>query len=121
MEEKKNLAEEYLAKVREEKAIYFKGYPNAPFYQEINIKTAFYAGQESIMKNIPDLKWEKSSEDMIAKTPFGTYSFRNNSNALWFSAYNGFQLFLDTHKTFEDAKGVAYNDYKKWIKEILGL
>ena len=121
MEEKKNLAEEYLAKVREEKAIYFKGYPNMPFYQEINIKMAFYAGQESIMKNIPDLKWEMSSEDMIAKTPFGTYSFRNNSNALWFSAYNGFQLFLDTHKTFEDAKGVAYNDYKKQIKEVLGL
>lgn len=120
MEEKKNLAEEYLTKVREEKAIYFKGYPNMPFYQEINIKMAFYAGQESIMKNIPDLKWEMSSEDMIARTPFGTYIFRTNSNALWFSAYN-LQLFLDTCNTFEDAKKVACNDCKKWIKETLGL
>lgn len=121
MEEKKNLAEEYLAKVREEKAIYFKGYPNMPFYQEINIKMAFYAGRESVTENIPDLKWDKSSEDMITKTLLGTYIFRNNSNALWFCSYNGFQLFLDTHKTFEDAKKAAYNDYKKWVKQALGL
>lgn len=120
MEEKKNLAEEYLAKVRED-AIYFRDYPNMPLYREDEIKMAFNAGRESVMENMSDLKWEMSSEDMIAKTPFGTYSFRNNSNALWFSAYNGFQLFLDTHKTFEDAKGVAYNDYKKQIKEVLGL
>lgn len=92
-----------------------------PLYREDEIKMAFNAGLESVMENMSDLKWEMSSEDMIAKTPFGTYSFRNNSNALWFSAYNGFQLFLDTHKTFEDAKGVAYNDYKKQIKEVLGL
>lgn len=57
---------------------------------------------------------------MIARTLFGIYSF-SKSNALWFSAYNGFQLFLDTHKTFEDAKKAAYNDYKKWIKQSLGL
>lgn len=120
MEEKKNLAEEYLAKVRED-AIYFRDYPNMPLYREDKIKMAFNAGRESVMENMSDLKWEMSSEDMIAKTPFGTYSFRNNSNALWFCSYNGFQLFLDTHKTFEDAKGVAYNDYKKWIKEVLGL
>lgn len=120
MEEKKNLAEEYLAKVRED-AIYFRDYPNMPLYREDKIKMAFNAGRESVMENMSDLKWEMSSEDMIAKTPFGTYSFRNNSNALWFSAYNGFQLFLDTHKTFEDAKKVAYNDYKKQIKEVLGL
>lgn len=120
MEEKKNLAEEYLAKVRED-AIYFRDYPNMPLYRGDKIKMAFNAGRESVMENMSDLKWEMSSEDMIAKTPFGTYSFRNNSNALWFCSYNGFQLFLDTHKTFEDAKGVAYNDYKKQIKEVLGL
>lgn len=34
MEEKKNLAEEYLAKVREEDAIYFRDYPNMPLYRE---------------------------------------------------------------------------------------
>ena len=71
MEEKKNLAEEYLAKVREEKAIYFKGYPNMPLYQENSIKIAFYAGRESVMENVPDLKWDKSSEDMITKTLLG--------------------------------------------------
>ena len=74
MEEKKNLAEEYLAKVRED-AIYFRDYPNMPLYREDKIKMAFNAGRESVMENMSDLKWEMSSEDMIAKTPFGTYSF----------------------------------------------
>lgn len=120
MEEKKNLAEEYLEKVKEN-AICFRDYPNMPLFQESNIKMAFNAGRESVLENVPDLKWEKSSEDMIAKTSFGTYSFRNSSNALWFCSHNGFQLFLDTHKTFEDAKKVAYNDCKKWIKEVIGL
>ena len=44
-------------------------------------KAAFNAGRESVVENIPDLKWQKSSEDMTARTLFGMYSF-SNSNAL---------------------------------------
>lgn len=56
MEEKKNLAEEYIAKVRED-AIYFRDYPNMPLYREDKIKMAFNAGRESVMENMSDLKW----------------------------------------------------------------
>lgn len=55
MEEKKNLVEEYLTKVRED-AIYFKDYPNMPLYREDEIKMAFYAGRESVIENMPELK-----------------------------------------------------------------
>lgn len=45
----KDLAEEYLAKVKEN-AIYFKDgkFPNMPLYQENDIKAAFNAGRESV-------------------------------------------------------------------------
>lgn len=40
MEEKKNLVEEYLTKVRED-AIYFKDYPNMPLYREIEVRRVY--------------------------------------------------------------------------------
>ena len=85
-----------------------------------DIKAAFNAGRESVVWNMPELKWYKESDCMTAHTLFGTYSF-SSSNALWFYAYRGVHLFLDTHKTFEDAKKVAYSDYQEWILQALGL
>ena len=121
MKEKKDLSlvyalEEY-ARVNGENDLIFKD--NRCFTFD-DIKAAFNAGRESVVENIPDLKWQKSSEDMTARTLFGMYSF-SKSNALWFYAYRGVHLFFDTHKTFEDAKKVAHNDYKEWVKHALGL
>ena len=116
----KDLAEEYLdRKIKQEpfKSL-TKGFEYA--FSVDDIKAAFNAGRESVVENIPDLKWQKSSEDMTARTLFGMYSF-SKSNALWFYAYRGVHLFFDTHKTFEDAKKVAHRDYKEWIKQALGL
>ncbi len=116
----KDLAEEYLdRKIKQEpfKSL-TKGFEYA--FSVDDIKAAFNAGRESVVENIPDLKWQKSSEDMTARTLFGMYSF-SKSNALWFYAYRGVHLFFDTHKTFEDAKKVAHNDYKEWVKHALGL
>ena len=116
----KDLAEEYLdRKIKQEpfKSL-TKGFEYA--FSVDDIKAAFNAGRESVVENIPDLKWQKSSEDMTARTLFGMYSF-SKSNALWFYAYRGVHLFFDTHKTFEDAKKVAHHDYKEWIKQALGL
>lgn len=121
MEEKKNLAEEYLAKVREEKAIYFKGYPNMPFYQEINIKMAFYAGRESVTESLPKLKWRRVHKDgpYLAVTVFN-----------WFYrieyVYNEFHLFcngyfISCYISPSDAKQSANEHYKKQIKQALGL
>jgi len=117
--EKKDLAKEYAEKAYKKKT----GMPILWFDKEFtgdDIEAAFNAGRESVVENMPDLKWQKSSEDMTARTLFGMYSF-SKSNALWFYAYRGVHLFFDTHKTFEDAKKVAHNDYKEWVKHALGL
>ena len=56
----KDLAEEYLIKAKEG-AIYFKDgkFPNMPLFQENDIKAAFDAGRESVVDDIPDLKWRE--------------------------------------------------------------
>ena len=116
----KDLAQEYLdKKIKQEpfKSL-TKGFEYA--FSANDIKAAFSAGRESVAENIPDLKWQKTSEDMTARTLFGMYSF-SKSNALWFYAYRGVHLFFDTHKTFEDAKKVAHRDYKEWIKHAFGV
>lgn len=117
----KDLAEEYALKeyvrVNGEDDLIFED--NRCFTFD-DIKETFNAGRESVVENMPELKWYKESDCMTARTLFGMYSF-SKSNALWFYAYKGVHLFLDMHKTLEDAKKVAYSDYKEWIKQALGL
>ena len=90
MKEKKDLAEEYLTKAKEN-AIYFKdgNFPNMPLFQENDIKAAFKAGRESVVENMPELKWHRvyEYEPYLAVTVFN-----------WFYriefVYNEFYLFI---------------------------
>lgn len=120
MEEKKNLAEEYLAKVRED-AIYFRDYPNMPLYREDKIKMAFNAGRESVVESLPELKWKRVYKDgpYLAVTVFN-----------WFYriefVYNKFNLFcngyyISCYLSLSEAKRSANENYKKQIKQALGL
>lgn len=118
----KDLAEEYLTKAKGN-AIYFKdgNFPNMPLYQEKDIKAAFNAGRDSVVENMPKLKWAKVFEDgpYIAISSFGV-SYRIEF------AYNEFNLFCDSkyiscYISLSEAKRAANEDYKKRIKQTLGL
>ena len=118
----KDLAEEYLAKAKEN-AIYFKdgNFPNMPLYQGSDIKAAFNAGRDSVVENMPKLKWSKAFEDglYIAISSFGV-SYRIKF------AYNEFHLFCNSvhiscYISLSDAKQAANEHYKKQIKQALGL
>ena len=118
----KDLAEAYLAKAQEN-AIYFKdgNFPNIPLYQENDIKAAFNAGRESVVENMPKLKWSKAFEDglYIAISSFGV-SYRIKF------VYNEFHLFCNSvhiscYISLSDAKQAANEHYKKQIKQALGL
>lgn len=120
---KKDLAGEYLTKAQEN-AIYFKDgkFPNMPLYQENDIKAAFNAGRESVVENMPELKWECSFKYNFAKTPLGCYSTDSFDNDLLF--YNGLRIARyvgNVEPHFDFAKRVANEDYKKRIKQALGL
>lgn len=117
----KDLAGAYLAKAKEN-AIYFKdgNFPNMPLFQGNDIKAAFNAGRDSVVENIPKLKWSKAFEDgLYIAISFGV-SYRIKF------AYNEFHLFCNSvhiscYISLSDAKQAANEHYKKQIKKALGL
>lgn len=117
-----NSAKKYLDKVSGS-ALYFKDgkFPNMPLYQEKDIEAAFNAGRESVVENIPELKWQRVYEDgpYLAVTVFN-----------WFYriefAYNEFNLFCNSYYisryiSLSDAKQAANEHYKKQIIQALAL
>lgn len=116
----KDLAEAYLIKAKE-KAIYFKdgNFPNMPLYQESDIKAAFNAGRESAVDSLPELEWKGHAPFIHAATPIGRYNIDNFG--IWLLRFNGKEIPLSTGSSLEKAKQAANEDYKKRIKQALGL
>ena len=116
----KDLAEEYLTKAKGN-AIYFKdgNFPNMPLYQEKDIKAAFNAGRESVVENMPELEWKGQANFIHAATPIGRYNIDNFG--IWLLRFNGKEIPLSTGSSLEAAKHAANEDYKKRIKQALGL
>ena len=87
-----------------------------------DIKYAFNAGRESVMENIPELEWNDFSaglENYYASCPIGwcyKVSYKVNEFELF---CNG--CFIGHFFSIEAAKQVANEDYKKRIKQALGL
>lgn len=86
-----------------------------------DIKTAFNAGSESVVENIPKLEWKRFHKDApyLAVTAFD-----------WFYmvefAYNKFNLFchgyfISYYNSLSEAKQAANEHYKQYIKKTLGL
>ena len=116
----KDLAEEYLTKAKEN-AIYFKdgNFPNMPLYQENDIKAAFNAGRDSVVENISELEWKGYAPFIHADTYIGRYNIDNFG--IWLLRFNGKEIPLSTGRSLEEAKQAANEDYKKRIKQALGL
>lgn len=117
----KDLAEEYLdRKIKQEpfKSL-TKGFEYA--FSADDIKAAFNAGRESVVESSPKLKFKKNYKGghSFATTPF------------WFSyevylEFDEFGVFCDkclvvSCQFLKEAKQAANEDYKKRIKQALGL
>ena len=118
----KDLAEEYAlkeyARVNGESDPIFED--NKCFTSD-DIEAAFNAGRDSVVENMPKLKWSKAFEDglYIAISSFGV-SYRIKF------AYNEFHLFCNSvhiscYISLSDAKQAANEDHKQRIKQALGL
>jgi len=116
----KDLAGEYLTKAQEN-AIYFKdiNFFNGPLYQENDIKAAFNAGRESVVESLPELEWKGYAPFIHADTPIGRYNIDNFG--IWLLRFNGKEIPLSTGSSLEAAQQAANEDYKKRIKQALGL
>lgn len=119
----KDLAEEYLTKAKEN-AIYFKdgNFPNMPLYQENDIKAAFNAGRESVVENMPDLRWRKVcylGREFIAAYPYGC-RYAIEFVGMEFELFCNHQ-FVTRSTSISHAKQAANEHYKEQIKQVSGL
>lgn len=118
----KDLAEEYAIKeyeyINEENDLIFEDNKCFTFN---DIKAAFNAGLNSVINNIPKLRWAKIFENgsYIAISSFGiSYTIE--------VAYNEYKLFcnnvfINWYTSTSEAKDAANLDYKKRIKQALGI
>lgn len=87
-----------------------------------DIKAAFNAGRESVVEDASELKWNDFSdglENYYASCPIGwcyKISYKVNEFALFCN-----DCFLGYFFSIEAAKQAANEDYKKRIKQALGL
>lgn len=88
-------------------------------FTEEDIKTAFNAGRESVVENMPELKWKGFANFKHADTPLGRYNIDNFG--IWLLRFNGSEIPISAGNTLERTKQAANEDYKKRIKEALGL
>ena len=119
----KDLAEEYLTKAKEN-AVYFKDgkFPNMPLYQEKDIRAAFNAGRESVVGNMPELKWQEVcylGREFIAAYPYGC-RYEIEFAGMEFELFCNRQ-FVTRSISLSHAKQAANEDYKQRIKQVLGL
>lgn len=128
---KKDLAKEYaLARLQGRLSGNEISFCENKVFTEGDIETAFNAGCESVVENIPELRWEDKNrcsgdenyiEESYSLTPFGEYSILQ-----WYSPYcitiyfDGKHYKLDTTNV-QQAKQIANDDYKQRIKQALGL
>lgn len=121
MAKDQNLAEEYLRrKIKKEPFNSLTIDFNFAFSAN-DIEEAFNAGRESVVENIPELKWQKVYED----GPYLSVTVFNWFYRIEFT-YNKFNLFCNSqyiscYISLLEAKQVANENYKQRIKQALGL
>lgn len=119
----KDLAKEYaLARLQGRLSGNEVSFSENKIFTEEDIETAFNAGRESVVENMPELEWNDFSDDLteyFASCPVGwcyKISYKINEFELFCN-----DCFIGRFFSIEYAKQAANEDYKKRIKQVLGL
>lgn len=91
-------------------------------FTEEDIETAFNAGRESIIENIPNLKFEQTPKrGIIAENTIFSevYHLRMKITTGKWSFCMGYETPAEWYDTREEAENAANNEYKKKAKEVL--
>ena len=90
-----------------------------------DIKYAFNAGRESVVENIPRLLFKESKEGLIADNGIFEFIYHIYKSASVDEPRYAFAATYETpilwYDTLEEAMDAANEDYKKRIKQALGL
>ena len=125
---KKNLAKEYaVARLQGKLSGNEVSFCKYRVFTDEDIENAFNAGRESIMENIPDLKFGYSKKEGYrgANSLLGRAYYLHVSDAfnpkgefLWGFSFGGERL-VQWYDTKQEAEQAANEDYKKRIKQAL--
>ena len=91
-------------------------------FTEDDIKAAFNAGRESVVENMPDLRWRKVcylGREFIAAYPYGC-RYAIEFVGMEFELFCNHQ-FVTRSTSISHAKQAANEHYKEQIKQVLGL
>jgi len=90
-----------------------------------DIKAAFNAGRESVVEKIPRLLFKETREGLIADNGIFEFIYHIYKSASVDEPRYAFATTYETpiqwHDTLEEAMDAANEDYKKRIKQALGL
>lgn len=118
----KDLAEEYA--IKEYKRLVNRAYivKNNRSFTFDDIKAAFNAGRESVVENIPELKWRQVH--YLGKETLNAYtlcaSFKIEFSGMEFNVYCNYH-FVASALSISFAKQAADNHYRRMVKQALGL
>lgn len=121
----KDLAEEYLdRKIKQEPFNSLtKGFEYA--FSAEDIRAAFNAGRESVVENIPRLLFKETREGLIADNGVFEFIYHIYKSASVDEPRYAFATTYETpiqwYDTLEESMDAANEDYKKRIKQALGL
>ena len=126
MKKNKDLAEEYaLARLQGRLSGNEVSFCENKVFTEGDIETAFNAGRESVVENIPRLLFKESQEGLIADNGIFEFIYRIYKSASVDEPRYAFATTYETpiqwYDTLEEATDAANEDYKKRIKQALGL
>jgi hypothetical protein len=94
-------------------------------FTEEDIEAAFNAGRESVVENIPRLLFRETREGLIADNGIFEFIYHIYKSASVDEPRYAFATTYETpiqwYDTLEEAMDAANEDYKKRIKQALGL
>ena len=122
---KENLAEQYSIKEYERLNDSDPISEDNLCFSIIDIEAAFNAGRESVVENIPNLLFKETREGLIADNGIFEFIYHIYKSASVDEPRYAFATTYETpiqwYDTLEEAMDAANKDYKKRIKQALGL
>ena len=123
---KKDLAKEYaLARLQGRLSENEVSFSENKVFTEEDIEAAFNAGRESVVKNIPRLLFKETREGLVADNGIFEFIYHIYKSASVDESRYAFATSYGTpiqwYDTLEKAMDAANDDYKKRIKQALGL
>lgn len=122
----KNLAQEYaVARLQGRLSGNEVSFSGKKVFTEEDLEAAFNAGRDSVVENIPRLLFKESQEGLIADNGIFEFIYHIYKSASVDEPRYAFATSYETpiqwYDTLEEAMDAANEDYKKRIKQALGI